>query len=49
MAQHKNNTIEWRHQYALAYLKRGSDLEKELLKRKSENDKRWEELKETLP
>ena len=41
--------MEWRYQYALAYIKRGSELEKELLNRKTVNDKLWNDLKESLP
>ena len=47
-AQERNRTREWRHQYALAYIKKGKGLEKEIERRKDINDQRWGELKATL-
>lgn len=41
----RNNSLEWKHQYALAYLNRGKTLETELLKRKTDNEKKWDEVK----
>jgi len=47
-AQERNQTREWRHQYALAFIKKGKGLEKEIETRKELNDQRWAEVKAAL-